>query len=122
MSGNDKKKNRPGTFKKGDPRINRNGRPRAFDAIRTIARKIADEQAMSNGQPIVLNGEAITVAEAILRKWSTSQNWQLQRAFIETAFGKVPDVKQFTGDDGDDIQIILTWAKYDDEDDNEVED
>jgi len=115
----EQKKRKPGTFKKNDPRINRNGRPRSFDAVRSIARKIADETALSNNKPIVINDETITVAEAILRKWSTSSNWQLQKAFIEVAFGKVPDVKHISGEGDDEIQIVLKWAKYDDDNNNE---
>jgi len=72
-------------FVKGDPRINRKGRPKSFDAIRALAQEIAHE-------PItVVNGHKSTVVEQILRKWASSSNPQLQRAFIEIAFGKVPD-------------------------------
>ena len=82
---------KPGTFKKGDPRINRKGRPKSFDALRELAQQIAHETAQKDGQPLVIEGHKVTVAEAILRKWVQSGNPQLQRAFIEIAFGKVPD-------------------------------
>jgi len=85
-------------FTKGDPRINRKGRPRSFDALRTLAQQIAHEAAQSSGQPLVINGHTVTVAEAILRSWATSKNPQLQRAFIEVAFGKVPDKIEVSGD------------------------
>ncbi len=78
-------------FKKGDPRINRKGRPRSFDALRELAQQIAHEEALHNGQPIIVNGHKVTVSEMILRQWAQSKNPQLQRAFIEVAFGKVPD-------------------------------
>jgi hypothetical protein len=78
-------------FKKGDPRIWRHGRPRSFDALRELALAIADEKAKSGGQPVVIDGHTATVAEMILRSWATSKNPQLQRAFIEVAYGKVPD-------------------------------
>ena len=32
-----------GKFVKGDPRINRNGRPKSFDALRALAQEIAHE-------------------------------------------------------------------------------
>ncbi len=32
-----------GRFTKGDPRINRNGRPKSFDALRALAQEIAHE-------------------------------------------------------------------------------
>lgn len=128
MTTNGKKPRKPGTFKKGDPRINRKGRPKSFDAIRAIAREIADETARRpNGDAIVIDGNEISVAEAILRKWATSNTARLQQAFIEVAFGKVPDVKHISGD-GDDIEVVLKWAGYDDDaaddddDDDEVDD
>ena len=78
-------------FVKGDPRINRKGRPKSFDALRALAQEIAHEEALSGGQPIVINGHKVTATEAILRQWATSKNPQLQRAFLEIAYGKVPD-------------------------------
>lgn len=68
-------------FKKGDPRINRNGRPRTFDAVHALAQQIAREKVKS--------GElAIT---DLLRSWRDSHEPVLQKAFVEYAFGKVPD-------------------------------
>jgi hypothetical protein len=71
-------------FKKGDPRINRKGRPKSFDALRELAQQIAHEA-------VIVGDKKFTVAEAILRQWAQSKNPQLQRAFIEIAYGKVPD-------------------------------
>ena len=79
-------------FTKGDPRINRKGRPKSFDALRELAQEIAHEKAKnSDGKVIVHDGHAVSVAEAIMRKWASSNNPQLQKAFVEIAFGKVPD-------------------------------
>ena len=79
-------------FKKGDPRINRKGRPRNFDALRELAQSIAHETAKKpDGEPLVIDGHIATVAEMVMRTWATSKNPQLQRAFVEYAFGKVPD-------------------------------
>ncbi len=84
-----------GGFKKGDPRINLKGRPKSFDAMRELAQQIAHEVAQSKkGECIVINGKKATVTEMILRKWASSGNHQLQKAFIEIAYGKVPDVKE----------------------------
>lgn len=78
-------------FKKGDARINRKGRPKSFDALRALAQEIAHETAQAGGADVVINGHRVTVAEAIMRTWAQSKNPQLVKAFIEIAFGKVPD-------------------------------
>ena len=65
-------------FVKGDPRINRKGRPKSFDALRALAQEIAHEEAISDGQPIIINGKIVTVTEAILRKWAASKDPRLQ--------------------------------------------
>ena len=88
----------PKPFVKGDPRINRKGRPRSFDALRELAQEIAHETAKSGGAEVVIEGHKVTVSEAILRGWAMSKNPQLQRAFIEVAFGKVPDKLDITSD------------------------
>jgi hypothetical protein len=94
-------------FKKGDPRINRNGRPRSFDALRKLAQQIAAEIVPGkDGQPATIRtlntdgseGEhVLTVAEGILRSWATSNKPDLQQAFIEVAFGKVPATIESSG-------------------------
>lgn len=77
-------------FTKNDPRINRNGRPKSFDALRKLAQQIAHEVAKVNGVEVVIDGHKVTVAEAILRQWATSSDARLQQAFMEYAFGKPP--------------------------------
>ena len=99
--------NKPGTFKKGDPRINRKGRPKNFDALRELALQIAHEVAQHKGEDVVISGRKVTVSEAILRKWASSGNHQLQKAFIEIAFGKVPDIHEITGKDGDPVKVTM---------------
>ena len=100
------KRGRGKPFAKGDPRINRKGRPKNFDALRELALQIAHEVAISKDKKcVVINGKKVTVAEAILRKWASSSNHQLQKAFIEIAFGKVPDITEITGKDGKSIKV-----------------
>lgn len=72
-------------FTKNDPRINRRGRPRSFDQLRALAQEIAHEEITDK------NGRKLTRAAAILRIWSRSKDLAAQKAFMEYAFGKVPD-------------------------------
>lgn len=100
--------NRPenkGQFKKGDPRINRKGRPRNFDALRELAQQIAHEVAQSEGGPLVIDGHAVTVAEAIMRKWATSKDARLQQAFIKVAYGEDTQRMELTGQGGGPVRI-----------------
>ena len=97
-------------FKKGDPRINRRGRPRSFDAVRALAQAISHEVATKGDQPIVIEGHVATVAEMILRQWASSKNPTLQQAFIAYAFGKVPDKSELSGKDGGKIEQEITFT------------
>jgi len=77
-------------FVKGDPRINRKGRPKSFDALRALAISIAREDATDKkGEPLIWAGKPVTYAEFVLRSWIFDRNHQ--KDFIEAAFGKVPD-------------------------------
>lgn len=85
MSSNTGKKRKPGTFTKGDPRINRNGRPKAFDFIRSLAQQIAEEV-----DPNIKK----TNAEIVLRRLMKDDGAK----FIEVAYGKTPDKVEVSGD------------------------
>ena len=91
---------KPGTFVKGDARINRKGRPKTFDALRELAQQIANEPIVSaDGQT------KMSRVEMVMRSWALSKNYQLQKAFIEIAFGKVPDQLDITSD-GEQLNFI----------------
>lgn len=94
-----------GGFQERKHQINRKGRPKSFDALRELAQEIAHETAQAGGVDVVINGHKVTVAEAILRTWAQSKNPQLVRAFIEIAFGKVPDALNIASD----MVIKFVW-------------
>ncbi len=93
-----KQERKPGTFVKGDPRINLKGRPKSFDEARAMAQIIAHE----------LKGGQLAV-ERLLRSWRDSDEPFLQNKFFEVAFGKVPDKLDVTGLENK-PQIFLAYA------------
>ena len=101
--------NKPGTFKKNDPRINRKGRPKSFDALRGLALQIAHEVAKNKGECVVIEGKKVTIAEMVLRQWAASKNHMLQKAFMEIAFGKVPDRHEVTQSGKLEIEYVNDW-------------
>ena len=90
-----------GPFRKGDPRINRKGRPKSFDGLRSLAQEIAHEAAKQSkeqgGQPVVIDGHIVSITEAIMRSWAMSKDPRLQQKFIEVAYGQVPSVTRLEG-------------------------
>ncbi len=86
-------------FVKGDPRINRSGRPRNFDQVRALAQKLSHEKEKSG----------LLAIERVLRSWRDSAEPSLQKAFIEYAFGKVPDKLEASGLEGK-TTLILHFA------------
>ena len=99
-------------FAKGDPRINRKGRPRSFQAFRELTQDVLHEEARdNNGQPIVVNGHIATNAEMIVRSWLTDR--KRQKDLVESAFGKVPlNVDVTSG--GEKIDGVIRIVVHDD--------
>lgn len=82
-------------FKKGDPRINKKGRPKGFTQLRQLAQQIADEVAKTkDGREVIIDNHKVTVVEAILRQWAKDPKRQQQ--FVEYAYGKVPQPVEMT--------------------------
>ena len=78
-------------FTKNDPRINRKGRPRNFDALQALFLELTHEVATKkDGSPVVVNDKLVTIAEAVARQWLQSGEFAKQKAALEIAYGKVP--------------------------------
>lgn len=99
-------------FVKGDPRINRSGRPKSFDQLRSLAQEIAHEVAISKEKPVVINGKTVTVTEVIMRQWAQSKNPRLQQKFIEVAYGKTPEQVLLTGSVANVEMTVSEWQAH----------
>jgi hypothetical protein len=81
---------------KKDPRINRGGRPRSFDAARKLAQAKMNEPALdANGQQIIKGGHIVTNAEMFFEAWMKSKD---RKSFAEFAYGKVKEEIELSGD------------------------
>ena len=79
-------------FKKGDKRINRDGRPATAASLSALAKRIGHEVATKKkgGETVPVigpDGKPMTVIEVILRQWA--QNPKQQGDFVDRAYGKV---------------------------------
>ena len=86
-----------GQFTRNDPRINRKGRPKTFEALRKLAVLVAAEQ----------DEAGINRALEILRDWAKSKEPVKQAKFLEYAFGKVPERIEQDGE----IKVIVEYAE-----------
>ena len=97
-------------FVKGDPRINRNGRPKSFDALRKLAQQLSSEVATdANGQEVIRDGHKVTIAEMVLLQMVRDK--KQRKEFLEIAFGKVPVELNFDGNTTQ--KVIIEYADSD---------
>ena len=98
------------SFKKGDPRINRDGRPKDSVSLSGLFRRIGHEVATKkDGTPLLgPDKKPMTVIETIARQWA--QNPKQQGDFVDRAYGKVPQQQQLTGADGGPIEFVVKYA------------
>jgi len=87
------KPKRKGQFQKGDPRINRNGRPKTADELRSLSVSILHEIAVDGqGNPIIImaaggSQHKATNMEMVMRRWLKDP--KRDYLLIERAFGKL---------------------------------
>ena len=88
-------------FKKGDKRINRDGRPATAASLSALAKRIGHEVATKKNGEVLTgpDGKPVTVIETILRQWA--QNPKQQGDFVDRAYGKVQT---------NDHQDVVTWT------------
>ena len=109
-------------FVKGDPRINRKGRPKSFEKWRKLNMDILSEIAINakTGEPVVIEtvrigrgGEQIrekhyaTNAELIVRAMMRDKKHAHKP--VEAAFGKVPQAVAVTSG-GEKIAVSFNWT------------
>lgn len=98
-------------FDKRPQAINKKGKPKTFDALRSLAVGMASEQAVDkNGEPILLHGKPVTNAQLVLYQWLTDKKHQ--KDFIEVAFGKVPVAIDLSADVSGAIQVEYVNNPY----------
>lgn len=91
-----------GGFQDRKHQINKTGRPKSFDQLRTLAQEIAHEVARAKDkrtgeeQEVIINGKRATVAEMILRQMATDP--KRQQTFLEISYGKVPQPVEMSMD------------------------
>ena len=96
-------------FKKGDPRINRDGRPKDAVSLAALVRRIGHEVATTkDGKPVIgPDGKPVTVVEVIIRQKAQDKKYQAE--FLDRGWGKVPTPVDLRGKDGEELTIHLRW-------------
>ena len=103
--------NRPGTFAKGDPRINRKGRPRVPKSVVELQKLIDEVMAEEIVNPTT--GERVQRIRAMLRSLTTGKDTSGKVHILDRRYGKVTDRVDLTtggeklGKDDSDIRAEI---------------
>ena len=105
---------KPGTFQKGDQRINRKGRPKVADELRALMLEVLHEKAITkDGAPVTIDGHAVTNIELMIRQMI--RNPKQFDEVLTRAFGKVPDNIQVSGANGTPLEIVTRVVRKSDD-------
>jgi hypothetical protein len=92
-------------FVKGDPRINRNGRPRSSKQIEDLIHALLALPAKDkNGKSVLVNGEQATEAEAMLI--DMARNPKNRQTLLEYGYGKVKEKIDMSVTEKAEVRIV----------------
>lgn len=98
MAGPSEKQRREGypqlkPFVKGDPRINRKGRPKSIGMLREMAKEIVNEEVEvkgpSKGRGVPRDTIKKTRLQVLMEDWASSPSFSKQRTILELGYGKL---------------------------------
>lgn len=96
-------------FVKGDPRINRKGRPKTIGMLREMAKEVINEEVEvkgpSKGRGVERETITKTRLQALMEDWASSNAYSKQRTILELGYGKLD--AEIPDDSVDDSPFLL---------------